>query len=568
MYVNKIVEKTGLNKKDIEDLVEKKKEELKGLISEEGALFIIAKDLGVDVREENKELLSDIDINISDIKANMKNLTLIGRIKDVYNIRNFKRKDGSDGHVSSFLLHDDTGDIRVVLWDDHVNILNDKNFVKNELVKVINGYAKEGIDNKIEVQLGRLGRIILAPEDVDLKKFPKVKDEPVQIGSINLNLRALTLEGKIMQIFPPSEFERKDGGIGRISSIIFMDNTGTIRISFWNEDINKLESCKAGDSLFISGLIPRLNNLDKKTIDLHANRNTIVKKVRKDLQLENNIIEKIEELQKKQNGIVSFKGIVSSIDNLKTISLKTEEVVQLLGFTISDDTDYIRVTLWREKAEEFSKVLKKGAGIYLKDVLIKYSSFSNRNEVSFFSDSSLELIEFKIKNIKLGNNEGNKPKKELTGNYTNISLINTAGIYEVKGFIAKEIKNITIYESCSTCFKKISNCNCEAKSETILRMIVNLIINDESGTIRTTFIGDMAEKIIGVDTVSIFKMKETPDFDLLVEKKSSELLGKDLIIRGRAKYSEFTSSYELIADNFQEMNIMDELKKTVEELGI
>ena len=41
-YIKKLIEETGLTKKEIQDLVEEKKQELKGLISEEGALFIIA----------------------------------------------------------------------------------------------------------------------------------------------------------------------------------------------------------------------------------------------------------------------------------------------------------------------------------------------------------------------------------------------------------------------------------------------------------------------------------------------------------------------------------------------
>ena len=82
-YISKIIEDTGLTRNEIKTMVEEKKNELKGLISEEGALFIIAKELGVDVKDENKDLLKDIDINIADITPNMKNITLIGRIKQI-----------------------------------------------------------------------------------------------------------------------------------------------------------------------------------------------------------------------------------------------------------------------------------------------------------------------------------------------------------------------------------------------------------------------------------------------------------------------------------------------------
>ena len=77
VYVNKIIEGTGLTRKEIQNLVEEKKLELKGLISDEGALFIIAKELGVDVKNENNNVLKDIEINIADITLNMKNIILI-----------------------------------------------------------------------------------------------------------------------------------------------------------------------------------------------------------------------------------------------------------------------------------------------------------------------------------------------------------------------------------------------------------------------------------------------------------------------------------------------------------
>jgi hypothetical protein len=47
--MDKITKETGLTPKEIQDRVEEKKSELKGLITEEGALFIIANDLCVDI---------------------------------------------------------------------------------------------------------------------------------------------------------------------------------------------------------------------------------------------------------------------------------------------------------------------------------------------------------------------------------------------------------------------------------------------------------------------------------------------------------------------------------------
>ncbi|MFX0003623.1 MAG: DUF2240 family protein, partial [Candidatus Hermodarchaeota archaeon] len=508
VYINKIIEDTGLTRKEIQNLVEDKKNELKGLISDEGALFIIAKELGVDIKGENEDFLKEIDIFISDITQNMKNITLYGRIKEIYRVNSFERNDGTKGYVGSFLIHDNTGDARVVLWDNQVNIFTEANFEKNELVKIINGTAKKGKYGSTEIHVGSYGKVILSPEDVDYKKYPKVSFKPINVSDINLNLNSLSLEGKVIQISPKTEFTRKDGELGKVQSLTLLDSTGSIRITFWNEDTEKLNELEINDVVLITNLNPRLSTLDSKTIELTANRNTMVEKKKVDLEIKGETIKSVQELQNKR-GIVSFKGIITSLDNLKSISLKSGEDVSLLGLIVSDNTDGIRVTLWREKAEEYSKLLTVGQGLSLKNVLVKYSNFSSRNEISLINESILELIELDIKNLKSIQQSRKERPINFTGNYIKIDTINTPGIIEIKGFVAKDLNKITIYEACKNCRKKVENCTCDKPEDTEYRMILNLIIDDGTGTIRSTFMGELAEKLIGVETNNIVQLRET-----------------------------------------------------------
>jgi len=565
VYINKIIEDTGLTRKEIQSLVEDKKNELKGLISDEGALFIIAKELGVDIKNENKDLLKEIEIFISDITQNMKNITLFGRIKDIYNVNSFSKNDGSKGFVGSFLLHDTTGDARIVLWDDQVKVFNESNFEKNELVKIVNGNAKKGKFGDIEIQVGNYGKVILSPEDVDYNKYPKITFKSINIKEINLNLRSLSIEGKVIQISPIREFTRKDGESGRVGSLTLLDTTGSIKITFWNEDTEKLNKLEISDVVLVTNLNPRLSTLDSKTIDLNASKNTKITKKNKDLNIEGEVIKNIKALQNSK-GVVTFKGIITSVDNIKTISLKSGESVSLLGFIISDNTDGIRVTLWREKADEYSKLLAAGQGLVLKNVLVKYSNFSNRNEISLINESTLELKDLEIKNLKSFNLEKKEKGASFSGDYAKIDTIGTPGTIELKGFIAKDLNNITVYEACKNCFKKVENCTCGKGDETEFRMIINLIIDDGTGTIRTTFIGEQAEKLMGVETTKIVQLKETPEFEKFLEKKSSEFLGKDIIIKGRAKFSDYSNQYEISVYDFKDINIDEELERVMKQI--
>ncbi|MBA7499350.1 hypothetical protein ES704_02091 [subsurface metagenome] len=564
-YINKIIEDTGLSRTDIQNLVEEKKEELKGLISDEGALFVIAKELGVDVTSESKELLNEIELNISDIILNMKNIVIVGRIKDIFHVNSFKKSSGETGHVGSFLLHDNTGDIRIVLWDEQVSIFKDERFEKNEIVKILNGTAKNGRNGGIEIHVGGFSKIDLAPEDVDYKKYPKIKEQFVKIQDINENLGSISTEGKVMNRFPVKDFIRKDGQNGRVSSIILRDSTGKVRITFWNEDIEKIENLEVGDFISLTNLNPRKSNYAENRIDVHANSWTKITKKDKELNLDAKFIDKIVKLQQ-EKGYTSFQGVITTVEDLRKITLKSGDEVSLLSFMVSDDTDSIRITAWREKADELSKSLKIGEGISLKNVELRFSNYWEKNEATISFDSSLDKIDLKISNLKIAKTTTKEKTSSFSKNFTEINSIQSSGFFEIKGFISNELKNIRFYEACTNCRKKIDNCTCDKKGDSKMTMIINHIVEDESGKIRATFIGEAAEKLVGTKADLIVKVKDTPDYDKLLEKFSSELVGRDIMIKGKVKFNDYSDSYELVASNFQDINVKEELENRINEI--
>lgn len=564
-YIKKIIEETGLSKSEIQTLVEEKKEELKGLISEEGALFVIAKELGVDVASENQELLNDVELNISDITVNMKNIVIVGRIKDVYNVNTFSKNNGETGYVGSFLLHDKTGDIRITLWDNQVTIFKDERFVKNEIVKILNGTAKSGRSGGVEIHIGGYSKINLAPEDVDYKKYPKIKDKSVKIQEINEDLGSISTEGKVMNRYPVKDFIRKDGKKGSVSSIILRDSTGRIRITFWNEDIEKIGNVEVGDFISITNLNPRKSNYAEGSIDVHATSWTKIMKKDKELKIEEKIVDKIEKLQQEKD-FASFQGVITTIEDLRMVTLKSGDEVSLLSFTVSDDTDSIRVTAWRDKAEDLSKSLKNGEGVSLKNAALRFSTYWGKNEATVTSDSSLEKIDLKIPNLKLAEATSKERKSSFSNNITEINSIQSDGFFEIKGLISSELKNIRFYEACTNCRKKVDNCTCDQKGDSKLTMIISHFIEDESGKIRATFIGEAAEKLVGSKADLIAKVKDTPDYEKLLENFSSDIVGRDITIKGRVKFSDYSDSYEIVASDFRDIKVEDELENRINEI--
>lgn len=172
-YFDRILEETGLSVTEITQLIKDKNNELKGLISEEGALFIISRELGVDIDDVVK--VQKPEMFIKDLDSGMKNIIMVGRIDIIFNKRTFTRKDGTDGSVLNFIITDKTGRIRVVLWDDLADDLElNSDFMNGILVKIEKGYTKwSDYNNAYELQLPKWGKIIFNPGEEDEKDFPK-----------------------------------------------------------------------------------------------------------------------------------------------------------------------------------------------------------------------------------------------------------------------------------------------------------------------------------------------------------------------------------------------------------
>jgi len=253
----------GLSLKDIKQKIKAKAEEYQGFMSEEAILFLIAKEYNLKVNslyidsdfyDEFEERIDydEFTINISKIKENMTNIVLLGRIEKRIGVRNFVHKDGTSGNVGSFLINDGTGRIKIVLWGDQSKIMENNYFQNGEIIRIIGGYSKKDINNNLEVHLGRNGKIILAPDDVNLKRFPlinelnKAKPEKKPILKIrdlhDFDGYVKNIEGIIDFVLDFKEINLKNGEKSFLFKFVLRDETSSIIVVIWG--INAIEYLK------------------------------------------------------------------------------------------------------------------------------------------------------------------------------------------------------------------------------------------------------------------------------------------------------------------------------------
>ncbi|MFX1346162.1 MAG: OB-fold nucleic acid binding domain-containing protein [Promethearchaeota archaeon] len=97
------------------------------------------------------------------LDIDFQSVNVIGTVKEIGNKHYFERVDGSKGTFVTFLLEDQTGIVRVVIWNDEVinRLFRKDNITKNSTVEIINGYIKTGYKDKVELHIGKYGDVVV-----------------------------------------------------------------------------------------------------------------------------------------------------------------------------------------------------------------------------------------------------------------------------------------------------------------------------------------------------------------------------------------------------------------------
>ena len=245
----------GLSEEDIDEKIKQKMDQLSGLISREGAAHIIANELGIKLIEKTSGKLK-----IKDILSGMRNVETVGKVTNVFDVREFKRSDGSDSKVGSFIIGDETGTMRVACWGDqadHVTSLK-----KDDIVKATSTYVRNNQGRK-ELHLNDNSKLIINPpgEQIGDISFESREFERKKIEALGENMMNIEIMGTVVgvdalrffEVCPQcnkrarmrrEDFECEVHGVVKpdfsyVMNVIVDDGTSSVRVVCFREMVEK-----------------------------------------------------------------------------------------------------------------------------------------------------------------------------------------------------------------------------------------------------------------------------------------------------------------------------------------
>jgi len=511
---------------------------------------IIKGEFDVPIHQENIMKIGDAH--------EMKDVTLIGIISKIQDKITFERSDGSPGSVKSIVIFDDTGSIKVTLWNDDAEL----NINKGDILKVTGGNIEfdEYSETDYRVNTGWRSNLTINPEeDAGLNQLleeHKKELEPIKIEDLHKiedEGEEVDIIGRIMELYDANEFQRTDGSAGLVRSVELADDTGSVRASFWDEKA-KLK-LNRGNIVKIENAKTRFGY--EKT-ELSVGKTVRVIVMNDDGQslpsldkLEEEMYKpvKIEDLQniKSEKDEVGVIGRIINLYDVNEFQRPNGTMGMVRSVELADDTGSVRASFWDEKAE---MGLNIGDAIWIK------------NARQRFRNDSVELSVGRATIVI-------KPKEEDMGQIPSLEEIEET-IYKARKIeeIGDEDKNIKVsgkiaeaygdrilYEMCPNCNKKVESvdeaficdsCGEETEQPNYL-MIISCVIEDDTGTIRTTFFRKLAEEIIEMTTEEANEViKKTADEGSLASKVE-DLVGSTITLIADASFDEYNEETRLIA---------------------
>ena len=285
-------------------------------------------DAEVDVQVLDTYRVEDLALGASDVD-------LVGQVLDTDSIRTFDRDDGSEGRVANLTLGDETGRVRVTLWDDKADLADE--FEAGEVVEVGDGYVRER-DGDLELHVGDRGTVERVDEDVEY--VPETTD----IADLEID-EVVDIGGGVIETDPKRTFDRDDGSEGRVANLTVGDETGRVRVTLWDDKADLADEFEAGEVVEVGDGYVRERDGD---LELHVGDRGTVERVDEDVEYVPETTD-IDDLEIGET--VDVGGGVIETDPKRTFDRDDGSEGQVRNVRIKDETGEIRVALWGDKAD-------------------------------------------------------------------------------------------------------------------------------------------------------------------------------------------------------------------------
>jgi replication factor A1 len=261
-------QKPELTKQNIDDRIKEKKEKIgTGYLTDQGALFLIASDLGISLKQSLK-----VEIGLKDIYVGAKDVSIESRVLNISPTKQFSRKDGSPFLLRTMTVYDNDSTASVKLWDEKANLPGIEELKPGDLIKIIKAYVKSDLNGSPTINVGSGSNIESTNKE---SKIVPIDDLAIDVSDVKENQSNLVVLGKMDGNITTLEFTNKRGEPGKGLRMRLKGNDGTVKgVVIWGKDESFLPKVISKNAkVRLLGVRTKVGN---QGLEIHGNDATLI----------------------------------------------------------------------------------------------------------------------------------------------------------------------------------------------------------------------------------------------------------------------------------------------------
>lgn len=353
-------QKPDINLEQIKELIEEKKRKIgAGYLTDQGALFLVAADLGVsfDNVQRTKRGIKDLYIGARD-------LDLTVRLLSSYPIRVFTKKDTNASIENRTIsVYDAGGSIKVRLWDNLTHVIEENGLKPGDLMQINNCYVKSALNGKPIINIGEGGNIY--PSEGNDASIPDLDNITSNVDSIRTEKENAVISGLISSIPRIIEFSDSRGERKKSLQTMLSNESGDrkLRVALWNVDEDSLPRIfQVNSPIRIIGARVKEGNLQygNGDFEIHGDEGTIIELRDKPQDYEVHSIRIISEARIDSGG-VNYVGIDKNknimyvnLEGIKSNNLNLNSIIDCIPNRIFGNMVFLKEDSYLEVVENNS----------------------------------------------------------------------------------------------------------------------------------------------------------------------------------------------------------------------
>jgi hypothetical protein len=336
-----------LNREEIMSQIQERKKEVgAGFLTDQGALFLIAGELGVPLHH-----MTTTDLSLKDLYVGANDITIVARVLAIYPVSEYnKKKDGGTGRYRRLVLFDKGTQSKLTIWEDNIEGIKLEGIAVDSPVRVLNGYVRQGLDGKPALNLGRKGKIEMLGDEKLVSKLASLSTISRNVDEIGDAQELGAIEGLVTSDSRSSVFTRQDGSSGSFTRFELRGKSGPskTRVVIWNASDVKLQ---VGQNVLVTNVRVKKNMYGE--MELHGDQGSLVRVIDGSKEVQRVVkVNEIRDVQRKY----SVEVMALSAPVIEEVTLKDGSSVQKAELTFADETGEITVVGWRGIVDSLSKI--------------------------------------------------------------------------------------------------------------------------------------------------------------------------------------------------------------------